>query len=174
MPTRNGIQFLPERLESIRQQTFGDWELIVVYSDSTDGTREMLDEFAAENARMRVYHASKDGIYPNFNRCLQLANGPFVYIATSDDIMASDCLEKCGCLAAKSRLRSGVFPDEGTRPDRRQWSGLVGRQFALCQELWQFVGGQAQADRSDRLDLMSLRRHHLHFRHLTAHQALSA
>ncbi|MEI7988208.1 MAG: glycosyltransferase family 2 protein, partial [Chloroflexota bacterium] len=94
LPTRNSIQFLSERLESIRQQTFGGWELIVVDSDSTDGTREMLDELAAEDARVRVYQAPKDGIYPNFNRCIQLSNGPFVYIATSDDIMAPDCLEK--------------------------------------------------------------------------------
>lgn len=94
LPTRNSIQFLSQRLESIRQQTFGGWELIVVDSDSTDGTREMLDELAAEDARVRVYQAPKDGIYPNFNRCIQLANGPFVYIATSDDTMAPDCLEK--------------------------------------------------------------------------------
>jgi len=63
-------------------------------SDSKDGTRELLEKFAFEDSRVHVGQTPKDGIYPNFNRCIQAANGQFVYIATSDDTMAPDCLEK--------------------------------------------------------------------------------
>ncbi len=94
LPTLNSIRFLSDRLESIRNQTFKNWELIVVDSHSEDGTIEMLEEFAAGDVRVRVWQAPRDGIYPNFNRCIQQAKGRFVYIATSDDTMAHDCLQK--------------------------------------------------------------------------------
>ncbi len=94
LPTLNSIRFLAERLESIRHQTFTDWELIAVDSHSDDGTFEALEKFSSEEPRVRITQAPKDGIYPNFNRGIQQAGGRYVYIATSDDTMAPDCLEK--------------------------------------------------------------------------------
>ena len=38
--------------------------------------------------------APREGLYPNWNRCVERAKGEYVYIATSDDTMAPDCLEK--------------------------------------------------------------------------------
>ena len=94
LPTRDSIRFLPERLASIRNQSFTDWELIAVDSHSEDGTLELLEQFAAVDARVRVCQAPPDGIYRNFNRGIRQARGRYVYIATSDDTMAHDCLEK--------------------------------------------------------------------------------
>jgi hypothetical protein len=61
---------------------------------SDDGTHQSLLDFAAAVPQARVVQAERDGIYPNFNRCIRLAKGEFIYIATSDDTMAADCLEK--------------------------------------------------------------------------------
>jgi glycosyltransferase involved in cell wall biosynthesis len=94
LPTLNSCRFLFERIESIRDQSFTDWELIAVDSHSEDGTSEMLQKFSLEDHRVRVLQTPKDGIYPNFNRGIQHAKGQFIYIATSDDTMAHDCLEK--------------------------------------------------------------------------------
>jgi len=128
LPTRNSIRFLPERLASIRSQTLTDWELVAVDSHSEDGTREMLGQFAAADPRVRVCQAPRDGIYPNFNRCIRLARGRFVYIATSDDTMAHDCLEKLvaalignpDCDLAHCPMR--VIDEDGL-PGRDWWSG---------------------------------------------------
>ena len=94
LPTLNSIRFLAERIESIRNQSFTDWELIAVDSHSDDGTLTVLERFAAEDGRVRVIQAPRDGIYPNFNRGIQQATGQFIYVATSDDTMAHNCLEK--------------------------------------------------------------------------------
>lgn len=94
LPTLNSRRFLLERIESIRNQSFTDWELIAVDSHSEDGTSEILEKFSAEDQRVRIIQAPKDGIYPNFNRGIQQAKGQFIYIATSDDTMAHDCLKK--------------------------------------------------------------------------------
>ena len=94
LPTLNSMDFLAERLESIRRQTFTDWELVAVDGLSTDGTYESLLDFAAGVPHARVVQAERDGIYPNFNRCIKLSAGEYVYIATSDDTMAEDCIAK--------------------------------------------------------------------------------
>lgn len=94
LPTLNSGQFLAPRLESILRQTIRDWELVGIDGHSTDGTFETLQELAKRDPRVRVSQEPKDGIYPNFNRCAERARGKYVYIATSDDTMAEDCLEK--------------------------------------------------------------------------------
>ncbi len=94
LPNLNNRQFLQERLESIFKQSCADWELIVVDGHSDDGAWEFLQENAAREPRMRLVQAPREGIYPAINRCIELARGEFVYIATSDDTMPSDCLQK--------------------------------------------------------------------------------
>jgi glycosyltransferase involved in cell wall biosynthesis len=94
LPNLNTRSFLPERLESIVAQTFQDWELIVVDNYSDDGSWEYFAEAAMGEPRMRIAQAPRTGMYRNWNNCIVAANGEYVYIATSDDTMAPDCLEK--------------------------------------------------------------------------------
>jgi len=94
MPHLNSRPFTEERIRTILQQTLADWELIIVDSGSDDGSRELLEQCARRDPRVRLMDAPRDGIYPNLNRALRLCRGKFVYVATSDDTMATDCLEK--------------------------------------------------------------------------------
>src|SRR5471030_2653963 len=94
VPNLNTRPFLPERFETIFNQTFQDWELIVCDSHSDDGSWEYIQELAAHEPRMRISQTPRNGIYAGFNDCIKQARGEYVYIATSDDTMASDCLEK--------------------------------------------------------------------------------
>lgn len=94
MPTLNSEAFLAPRLESIRRQTLTDWELVVVDSQSDDATLPMIESFAQQGGVVRVHQGPRDGIYTNINRSIEYARGAYVYIATSDDTMADDCLEK--------------------------------------------------------------------------------
>ncbi len=94
MPTLNSEAFLAPRLESIRRQTFTNWELVVVDSQSDDQTIPMIEAFAEQGGAVRIYQGPRDGIYTNINRSIEYAQGQYVYIATSDDTMAEDCLEK--------------------------------------------------------------------------------
>ena len=94
MPNLNTRPYLPERFQSIFNQTFQDWELIVCDSYSDDGSWEYIQELAEHEPRMRISQTPKNGIYAGFNDCIKLARGEYVYIATSDDTMYPDCLEK--------------------------------------------------------------------------------
>jgi glycosyltransferase involved in cell wall biosynthesis len=94
LPNLNHRPYIEERLATIYAQTFTDWELIVADSHSTDGAWEILKAAAAANPRIHAAQTPQDGPYPNWNRCLERARGDLVYIATSDDTMAPDCLAK--------------------------------------------------------------------------------
>jgi GT2 family glycosyltransferase len=65
-----------------------------VDSNSNDGSREILESHVRNDPRIRLIQAPRDGIYANLNRCLELSTGSYVYIATSDDTMTPDCLER--------------------------------------------------------------------------------
>jgi glycosyltransferase involved in cell wall biosynthesis len=93
LPSLNGRAFLKERLETIFAQTIKDWELIVCDSYSVDGSWEFFQKFK-DDPRVHLHQVPREGIYPGWNECLRRANGRYVYIATSDDTMVPQCLEK--------------------------------------------------------------------------------
>ena len=94
IPNLNNRRYLPERFETIFNQTFQDWELIVCDNHSEDGAWEFFQEQAARDKRIRISQAPREGLYANWNNCIRQARGEHVYIATSDDTMSPDFLEK--------------------------------------------------------------------------------
>jgi hypothetical protein len=93
LPSLNTFPFLQERIDSILGQTFTDWELVVTDSYSEDGSWELFERLARRDDRVSIAQAPR-GLYPSWNHCLRRARGAFVYVATSDDTMALDCIEK--------------------------------------------------------------------------------
>jgi glycosyltransferase involved in cell wall biosynthesis len=94
LPNLNNYPFLPERIQTILDQTLTDWELVVVDNHSDDGAWELFQSYAARDARIRISQAPREGMYANWNNCIRLARGEYVYIATSDDTMEPNCLEE--------------------------------------------------------------------------------
>ncbi|MGN6553047.1 MAG: glycosyltransferase family 2 protein [Verrucomicrobiota bacterium] len=94
VPNLNTRPYLPERFETIFNQTLQDWELLVYDSYSDDGAWEYIQELAAREPRMRIWQGPRMGTPGSWNPCIQEARGEFVYIATSDDTMMPDCLER--------------------------------------------------------------------------------
>ncbi len=94
VPNLNMHPFLGRRFETILNQTSQDWELFVYDSCSDDGAWEFLQHLAARESRMRLLQSPREGPYPAWNECLRQTKAEFLYIATSDDTMALDCLEK--------------------------------------------------------------------------------
>lgn len=85
--TYNGDRFVAEQLESICRQNYPHLEIIIVDDSSTDGTFELLTQYAQKDQRIRLYHNEKNlGFNLNFNRACSLAKGDFIAIADQDDI----------------------------------------------------------------------------------------
>src|SRR5437764_4130389 len=94
LPNLNNRPFLEERLSTIFDQSFTDWELVIFDNLSDDGAWDFFQQAARSDGRIRIAQAPRQGMYANWNNCINAARGEYVYIATSDDNMASDCLEK--------------------------------------------------------------------------------
>ncbi len=93
LPTLNARTFLEERIGSILNQTFRNWELIIVDSRSDDGTWEYLNRIRSRGQEIFRYQVPK-GLYQAWNFGISKARGTYVYIATADDTMKPDCLER--------------------------------------------------------------------------------
>lgn len=94
LPNLNARPFLEERFHTILGQTLQDWELFVYDSHSDDGSWELIQDFAKKDARIRILQGPREGPYPAWNECLRNTTGEYVYIATSDDTMAPEFLER--------------------------------------------------------------------------------
>ena len=95
MSVYNGEDYLGEAIESVLNQTFTDWELIVINDCSTDSTGEILRDFAKQDDRITVYPNEVNLRLPSsLNRALELARGTYIARMDADDICLPDRLQK--------------------------------------------------------------------------------
>lgn len=95
LPVYNGEQFLPAAIDSLLQQTYEDFELIISDNGSADATEAICREYARRDTRVRYYRVEENaGSVWNFNRTFELATGRYFKWAAHDDIHAPTFLEK--------------------------------------------------------------------------------
>lgn len=87
VPNYNYKKYLPKRLESIVRQTFNDYEIILLDDHSTDGSRELLKDFAKkEQVKYCIINPTNTGNpFVQWQKGIELAEGEYVWIAESDD-----------------------------------------------------------------------------------------
>ena len=90
----NCKEYLPYSLESVRQQTYKNLEVILVDDASTDGSGEFCDEFCKQDERFRVIHHEKNtGVSGPRNTGLREAKGDYIYFMDSDDYIHVEAIE---------------------------------------------------------------------------------
>jgi glycosyltransferase involved in cell wall biosynthesis len=94
MSVYNAGPFLRPAVESILAQTFGDFEFLIIDDGSTDGSREVLRDYAARDPRIRLAVRPNTGLTPTLNEGLQQARGEFVARMDCDDVALPDRFEK--------------------------------------------------------------------------------
>lgn len=86
--------YLEDCVNSIRQQTYQDLEIILVDDGSPDGCPALCNQFAKEDSRIRVIHKENGGLSDARNAGIDAAKGEFITFVDSDDYMHSLTYEK--------------------------------------------------------------------------------
>ena len=96
LPVYNGEEFLPQALDCLLAQTFGNFELIVSDNASTDRTSQICRDYANRDARIRYFRNDWNlGAIANFNRTFELSAAPLFKWAAHDDLNDRIYLESC-------------------------------------------------------------------------------
>jgi glycosyltransferase involved in cell wall biosynthesis len=93
IPVYNVAPYVRECLDSVINQTFTDWEGILVDDGSTDGSGAICDEYASSDKRFRVIHQANKGITEVRNMGLKEAKGEYIAWVDSDDAVHPKWLE---------------------------------------------------------------------------------
>lgn len=94
IPTYNSAAYLDEAITSVLNQTYTDFELIIVDNCSIDNTKELVQKYLSDNRVSYYRNDSNIGLGNNWNKCLELANGEYIKYLCSDDIFHPQLLEK--------------------------------------------------------------------------------
>jgi glycosyltransferase involved in cell wall biosynthesis len=94
IPNYNHARYLPQRIESVLNQTYQDIEVILMDDCSSDASRAIIERYAAQDARIRlVYNEQNSGsTFKQWNKGIALAAGSYVWLAESDDYAAPELL----------------------------------------------------------------------------------
>ncbi len=92
MPVYNGADYLQPAVDSLLNQTFADFELIIVNDGSTDNTQEVIDSY--DDARIVCLQQENQGVARSLNNGLNIARGKYVRRHDADDVSLPDALEK--------------------------------------------------------------------------------
>ncbi len=94
MPSYNVAPYIRECMDSVVNQSMADIEIIVVDAFSTDGTREILQEYAVNDSRITILDDNKGSTGYSNNKAIDLATGEYVGIVETDDFVSLDMYEK--------------------------------------------------------------------------------
>lgn len=121
VPVYNVEAYLERCVESILQQTYAHFELILINDGSTDSSGQICDHLASQYENIKVYHIENAGVSNARNMGIQLATGSWVTFIDSDDFVTQDYLATlvsaveglnvCFAIAPLHHIKNGIVTD---------------------------------------------------------------
>ena len=120
-------QYLPECIESVLDQTYGNFEFILVDDGSPDHSGEICEQYAEKDSRIRVFHKPNGGLMHTRRYALERAQGDYYVFLDSDDYLSFDTLETLHRYISETGADCVIYGFEWLRPE-----GTVHVQCAPC------------------------------------------
>lgn len=113
VPVYNIMDCLPRCVQSICSQTYRNLEILLVDDGSNDGTEKLVDELAAQDERIRVFHKANGGSSSARNLGIGMAAGEYLAFVDSDDYIEPQMYEKLmECIIEKNVPIAQISRDE--------------------------------------------------------------
>ena len=95
VPVYNVERYLERCIDSVLNQTYRDFELILVDDGSTDSSGRICDEYGEKDGRIKVIHKENGGVSTARNLALDHVSGDYIMFLDSDDALDLDAVERC-------------------------------------------------------------------------------
>lgn len=94
MPSLNVVPYIEKCMDSVLGQTLQDIEILCVDADSTDGTHEILERYAKQDLRVRLFRDDQHSTGYAKNLGIDIAKGEYIGIVEPDDYIELDMFER--------------------------------------------------------------------------------
>ena len=131
MPSLNVAKYITTCMESVLAQTLQDLEILAIDAGSTDGTLEILQEFAKKDKRIRIVHSEKRSYGYQLNLGIAMAAGEYVGVVETDDFIVPEMYERLYHEAIQTEMdyvKGAVQLFVEVSPGL-YWEGPIGRTF---------------------------------------------
>lgn len=94
MPSYNHEDYVGYAIESVLEQTYSNWELVIVDDGSKDNSINIIEKYAEKDQRIRLYKQENKGVSATMNKAILLSTGEYICFLDSDDAYHPEKLEK--------------------------------------------------------------------------------
>ncbi len=110
VPVYNAGESLAMCIQSVLDQSFGDWEMILVNDGSTDNSGTIVEQFLQKDHRIRAIHKHNEGQLITRRKGIELAKGEFLLFLDCDDYWHPDCLSILDAVIGEKSPDVIMFP----------------------------------------------------------------
>ena len=154
MPVYNGEKYLKQSIESVIQQTYKDWELIIVNDCSTDNSRNIMQSYADTDSRIRIVDNGSNLKLPrSLNAGFREARGKYLTWTSDDNMYKPNVLEELSRYLDYNSEIGFVYSDmdvvdaslnfigeQSLESDRLLYADCIGASFMYRKEVIDKVG----------------------------------
>lgn len=156
LPVHNGEKYISQAIESVLQQSYENWELIIVNDCSIDGTSRIINDYEKKDTRIRVYNNDKNLKLPaTLNVGFSYAKGDYFTWTSDDNILLPQFLEVLNRYLNDNEQVDFVYSDyigidsEGNElgvrhmlePENMIYKNSVGASFLYRRKIYDEIGG---------------------------------
>ncbi len=107
IPCFNTEKFIAETIQSVINQTYSTWELIIVNDGSTDNSFSIIEEFVKQDSRITSINKKNSGVSDSRNTGISKSKGEYLILLDSDDLICQNFIE-LGLLEFKNDVTIGL------------------------------------------------------------------
>ena len=118
IPMYNSSKFIENTLDSIFNQTFTDFEILLMNDGSTDNTSDIIKQICAMRKNVFLHESDNRGLCYQRNKGLSFSTGEYVFFMDHDDLLKNNCFEECVKILDNQKIDLVKFGYEEVRKER--------------------------------------------------------
>lgn len=109
IPAYNASRFIKETIDSVLQQSYSEFELIIVNDGSTDDTLQLVKEMQTNDARIKLFDKENEGVCKARNDGYKISKGEFILFLDADDVLDQSMFDKCISIFQTSESIKAIY-----------------------------------------------------------------